>query len=319
MRLRLPASLLLAVSATLAHAQTSTYSLLQPNSTTTVVPVWNNSTRQIEALLLLEPSTSTPANPAVASVRTIAGYSRSLGDASKLYATFGIAPSKSVGLFCNGRSGLLTSLDALADHCQLGSSSFGIASPGLNAQVGVQRKNLRLTASAGVQQAELTRGAGLPTEFDPLGQGGVGTPGLGGRISQQDIGLNGTLTLGNQGWVNIGGTMAKARLIPASQISGTLPSEWNSSSLSVGGGRGNIGGEVVGRVVTIPGQAESYRSVGAGVTWRTPWRAKLSVGADNLMTRGKNPLSADGNSTNKLGTDASIDGAVPFVRYEQDL
>jgi hypothetical protein len=98
-----------------------------------------------------------------------------------------------------------------------------------------------------------------------------------------------------------------------------LPTEWDSGSISVGGGRGNIGGEVVGRVVTTPGSAESYRTVGAGVTWRTPWRAKLSVGADNLLTRGKNPLNTDGGNTGKLGTDAGIDGAVPFVRYEQDL
>jgi hypothetical protein len=201
-RLRLLASLLFAVTATLAHAQTSTYSLLQPNSTTTVVPVWNTSTRQIEALLLLEP-TASGKNPAIASPRTIAGYSRPLGDSSRLFGAFGMAPSESLGLFCNGRSGLLTSLDALASHCQLGSTSFSATSPGLNAQVGLTRKNMRISASAGIQQAQLTRGAGLPTGFDVLGNSSAGVPGFGNQVNLQDLGLNGALKLGNQGWISI--------------------------------------------------------------------------------------------------------------------
>jgi len=36
------------------------------------------------------------------------------------------------------------------------------------------------------------------------------------------------------------------------------------------------------------------------------------VGADNVVTHGKNPFSPSANSTDEEGT-------VPYVRYEQDL
>ena len=282
MRLRLLASFLLASTATLAHGQASTYSLLN---------------------------------------RVIASVNRPVGDASRFSAGFGVASSNnSVGLFCNGSSGLLTSLDALADHCQLGSSQFNVTSAGLNAQGGLQRKNIRVDASAGVsaQQIDLLRSPGLPTGFDATGQFNSNS-GFASRVNQQYLGLSSSITLGNQGWVTIGGTVARARLIPSSQLAGKLPSEWNSGVVSIGGGRGSIGGELTGTVVEVPGQPESFRSVGAGVTWRTPWRAKVSVGADNLMTRGKNPLNLSGANAAKAGADNGVDGAVPYVRYEQDL
>ena len=49
---------------------------------------------------------------------------------------------------------------------------------------------------------------------------------------------------------------------------------------------------------------------GLGLTWRTPWSGQLSVGADNVVTRGKNPFSA---------TNPNDEGTVPYVRYQQDL
>jgi len=316
---RLLTSFLLASMATLAHGQTSTYSLLSPNSTTTVVPVWSNSSGQLEGLLLLEPSSTPLLNAASSNGRVISSFNKSLGGNSRFQASFGSTSGRTVGLFCNGRSSLLTSIDALADHCQLGSSQFSVASSGLKAQAGIQRKNVRLDTSFGAQQIDLLRQPNLPTGFDPANQFSSTGAGSGGRVTQQYLGLNGSIELGNQGWVTIGGTVAKARLIPTSQLSGKPPSEWNSGAVSVSGGRGNIGGEVTGTTIEIAGQAETFRSVGAGITWKTPWRAKLSVGADNLMTRGKNPLSAGDAGRNKLGVDSNVDGAVPFVRYEQDL
>ena len=315
MHLRLLASVLLAASATPAHGQVSTYSLLNPNSTTTVLPVWSKTSGQLEAVLLLEPSSTMPM--AGNNGRVITAFNKPLGDASRFSGSLGATVDNgSVGLFCNGRSGLLTSLDALADNCQLGSTQFSVASTGLKAQTGVQRRNLRVDANVGARQIDLLRQPGLPTGFDPAVQFGSGAS---SRINQQYLGLSSSIKIGNQGWVTIGGTLAKARLIPSSQLSGKLPTEWNSGAVSVGGGRGSIGGEVTGTVIEIPGQPSAFRSVGAGVTWKTPWRGKVSVGADNLMTRGSNPLNLTGSNAVKPGANNGIDGAVPFVRYEQDL
>jgi len=47
------------------------------------------------------------------------------------------------------------------------------------------------------------------------------------------------------------------------------------------------------------------------LTWRTPWSGQLTVGAENVVTRGKNPFAPRNESTDE--------GTVPYVRYEQDL
>jgi hypothetical protein len=63
-------------------------------------------------------------------------------------------------------------------------------------------------------------------------------------------------------------------------------------------------------VVDTPGQPK-WEAFGLGLTWRTPWSGQLTVGADNVVTRGKNPFSPDASGDQ--------DGTVPYVRYEQDL
>lgn len=58
-----------------------------------------------------------------------------------------------------------------------------------------------------------------------------------------------------------------------------------------GGGYGNFGANIVGRVVNVPGESAVWKGLGLGLTWRTPWNGQLSVGADNVVTRGRNPFS----------------------------
>jgi hypothetical protein len=52
-------------------------------------------------------------------------------------------------------------------------------------------------------------------------------------------------------------------------------------------------------------------------TWRTPWRANLSVGASNVLNAGaESALSTDSQPVDPL---ESIYGRIPYVRYKQDL
>jgi hypothetical protein len=97
--------------------------------------------------------------------------------------------------------------------------------------------------------------------------------------------------------------------VPAADLSPSLTDRWNTRNLSVGGGYGSFSADIIGRVVGVPGQP-AWKGVGLGVTWRTPWSGQLSVGAENIITRGKNPFASGNNAD---------DGAVPYVRYEQDL
>ena len=89
-----------------------------------------------------------------------------------------------------------------------------------------------------------------------------------------------------------------------------LADHWNTKTVTVGAGVGDFSANIVGRVVDS-NQAGSWEGLGVGLTWRTPWSGKLTVGAENVVTRGKNPFAPD-NADNDEGT-------VPYVRYEQDL
>jgi hypothetical protein len=134
-------------------------------------------------------------------------------------------------------------------------------------------------------------------------------------VDQRNASLVGQIGIGSQGWIRVGGTLARARLIPASQLPEGLPAEWNTSSFTVGAGTRRLGGEITGQMIEVPGQTQRFSTLGAGVTWRTPWRARLSVGADNLVTRGKNPFGLPDDST----AEEDDEGRVPYVRYQQDL
>jgi len=84
--------------------------------------------------------------------------------------------------------------------------------------------------------------------------------------------------------------------------------KWRGKALNVGGSYGLFSGNIFGHV---SGQSVRWEGVGLGLTWRTPWSSRLTVGADNIITRGRNPFSTN----NGIGDE----GAIPYVRYEQDL
>ncbi|MFT3805795.1 hypothetical protein [Arenimonas sp.] len=313
---RLTACLLFAVTAMAAHAQTTH----NPATGTTVLPVVNNQNGQISALLLIEPS-SLPALPSQRVIRPAATPNRWLdfGNGLQLRAGLSFEANPGVGVLCSGSS--VTSVGALAGQCMLtdfnGPSTFAPgSSTSSQALLQLRRSGSQLDAGLG------TRRDTFGNSSASLGNQAIDqrllNSLLGGEtasIDQRNASLVGQVKIGSQGWVSIGGTVARARLIPAGQLPGGLPPEWNKGSLNLSAGSGNFGGEISGQVIEVPGQGDRYSSVGAGMTWRTPWRAKVTVGADNIVTRGKNPFTLpDASSGNKKD-----EGRVPYVRYQQDL
>ena len=178
----------------------------------------------------------------------------------------------------------------------------------LDAAFGLQDGDSLGLLCAGVDSrgagSSLTVGTGrdmLPSWLSPRGA----------RFEQTDLTLFAQKTFGSEAVVSIGGTVAHARLVPADQVP-ALADRWSSKSLSIGGGIGDFGASIVGRVVDVPGQPEQWQGLGLGLTWRTPWSGKLTVGAENVVTRGRNPFSPAYEGDEEEGT-------VPYVRYEQDL
>lgn len=281
--LRLPLAMLIALGATLgAHAQDKP----RGNSDSTVLPVWNRGSGKVEALLYLEPT-----GEQTAGARWHFGR-------NSLDAAFGLSSGDSLGLLCNSSRG--GSISGLASHCMLASLGDDDAdSRHLSANATFNRTDGRFGLSTGTGRDTLPAWLAGPVKAPAA------------RMEQNDLTVFGQKNIGSEGFVSIAGTYAKARLIPLSDVSPALLTQWDSKSLNLGGGYGAFSANIVGRVIDAPGQAGKWEGLGLGVTWRTPWSGQLTVGAENIITRGKNPFSPrnEGND----------DGAIPYVRYEQDL
>ena len=253
----------------------------------TALPIWNNDGK-VEAVLLLEPT-----GQAVAGARWRMGR-------NSLTTAFGLESGDELGLVCNRKAGVVGNIGNLASHCMLATlgddDDDATNSQRVSASAVLSRPGGKLGLSAGTGRdtlpAWLSSGRGA------------------GRVEQNDLTVFGQKNIGSEGFVSIGGAVAKATLVPASDLP-ALADRWNSRSLSVGGGYGPFSANIIGRVIDVPGQPGKFEGLGLGVTWRTPWSGQLTVGAENVITRGKNPFS--------LTNENADEGTVPYVRYEQDL
>ncbi len=309
LRLLLAPLLALALSATAVHAQVRT-----DRTGTAVLPVMNNG--QLEALLLLEPSPM-PQLPSQRVIRPAQAGGLVFGNGLQLRAGLSLEANPGIGVLCDTGK-VITTVGSLSGHCLLADLN-GTHPPLLPGRASgvlqLRRADKSLSASVGTSQT-LLGNLGIPGDLDAdqrlldslLGPGAA-------ALDQRNASLVGQIGLGSQGWIRVGGTLARVRLIPTSQLPDGLPAEWNTSSFTVGAGKGRLGGEITGQMIEVPGQTNRYSTLGAGVTWRTPWRAKLSVGARNLITRGKNPFGLPDDQA----VEEDEEGRVPYVRYQQDL
>ena len=277
----LPRQLLLSASLVLA-----TLSGVHAQSRNTVeLPVWNQASGKVEAVLLLEPTSEAAI--------------RHRFSAGTLDTTFGLRAGDSLGLLCDRKTGIASAaIGNLANHCMLASLADKNDTGGrrLNAGTSFSRGDTKLGLNLGTGQDT------VPVWLSPTGRGG--------KIEQNDLTVFGLKNLGREGFVTIGGTVAKARLVSTDDPA--LSDRWNVKSLAIGGGFGAFSGNIVGRVIDVPGQANQWQGLGLGLTWRTPWSGQLTVGADNVVTRGKNPFAP-------ANAEGEEQGTVPYVRYEQDL
>lgn len=255
---------------------------------TAIVPVFYNNSSKAEAYLLLEPTAGSRS-----------GARWRFGDDNQLDAAFGLQAGDSLALLCERGSGMSAALSSLAG-CAIGAvrDHRDDGSRGARATAAFGHDSTRVGISAGNARAN------LPVWLAPAGRGnGAGDVEINNLtlFAQQDIGREGT--------VSIKGTVARAELIPAGEAPAALSDRWNTSTLAVGANYGAFGANIIGQVVDTPGQQE-WQGLGLGLTWRTPWKGQLTVGADNLVTRGKNPFAPSAEQD---------EGAVPYVRYEQEL
>ncbi len=249
------------------------------------LPVVNSNSGRIEAFLELQAQTG----------KASKGKWR-LG-VNSLDDVFGIDDNASLALVCSPKSSLSREVSGLgSNNCILSSLTPSARKQDFSAYFANGKAKLGLGART-------SNTSNLPGWM-------TGTP-ANQAVKQNDLAFFAERNVGSSGIVSIAGTTAKAKLVPAAAMP-VLADEWNTQSLRLSGGYGGFRADVVGRVVTVAGQP-AYEGVDLGVTWRTPWSGQLSVGAENVITNGKNPFSV------KQGSKSKQEGAVPYVRYKQDL
>ncbi|MGV8944380.1 XOO1806 family protein [Thermomonas sp.] len=251
-----------------------------------VVPVLNKASGKLEAFLLLEPTTTT------------AGTRWRFGSTT-LEATYGLQTGDSLALLCDRRSGIGGEIVQLANSCVLASLD------GENAGNGSRHGTAGASVSRNGNKVGVAVGSGRDTLPAWLAPNKVNN-----KVDQNDFTLFAEKDIGRDSFVSVGGTVARVRLVPAADVP-KLADQWNTRSLTVGAGYGSFGANIVGRVVNVPGESSVWKGLGLGLTWRTPWSGQLSVGAENVVTRGKNPFSVSNGQDDE--------GTVPYVRYQQDL
>lgn len=98
------------------------------------------------------------------------------------------------------------------------------------------------------------------------------------------------------------------------------PLDLQQTALQLGLARGTLSGGLTGRVVRPalngPNNQWWWGGLDLGLSWRTPWSGKLSVGTQNILgtRRSKAPLEG---TQNLIIDEAS--SRTPYVRYTQDL
>ncbi|HHW4680809.1 MAG TPA: XOO1806 family protein [Xylella taiwanensis] len=275
---------MVALAATLgAHAQ-STVPSHSINST--ILPILDKGSGKIEALLYLEPAGEQK-------IGTRWNFNK-----NSLDTMFGLSPSSSLGLLCNNGSGI--SMLGLTTHCMLASLD----------ETNANNSNHRIAATAMFNNSSTRFGLTFSTVRNILPTWLFGSSLT--KVEQNNLTVFGQKSTGREGFVSIGGTYALARVVPLSNATADLAGQWDSKTLSIGGGYGSFSAHIIGRVVDAPGRRpEKLKGIGLGLTWRTPWSGHFSVGAENIISRGNNPFAPSNESSN--------DGTVPYVRYEQDL
>ncbi|PIX60279.1 MAG: hypothetical protein COZ47_08090 [Lysobacterales bacterium CG_4_10_14_3_um_filter_64_11] len=341
MNCRLAISLLLALTASVAHAQVP----LQWPATTrpeqpvesTVLPVLNRETGKFEAFLLVEPaSAQSPNGLSLLS----APLSRSLIPGSPLLASdlqrptrlrgnVRLEPGNNLAVLCDGPASLITSLGGLSQHCLLASldqhpDPLARYSPALRAELSLDNGPIRVNLGIGAQRQGFSRAVlgAAPRGYAVL----AGTsnnsvwwnrPLLNGYLSgltleQIDIGGQAYLPLGEQGWLAIGGSVARARLI-ANTNALFRSGNWTRNAITVGGGYGAFSGALTGHS-TQSDNGLRWQGLDLGVSWLTPWSGRLSIGADNILSSGDSKVGLG-----EIGLPDEPKGRTPYVRYQQDL
>src|SRR5690606_12095588 len=199
----------------------------QQRQDSTWLPVWNNASGKLEAYLVLEPARAPQVD------------NRWRFGNNSLDATYGLGAGDSLALLCSGNAGNDRALGSLPNNCLLAALGDRIGGNRTSASAAFANHGGRVGVTAGSGQENVS-----PWRM----------PALRSQVEVNDLTVFAQKNILDEGFVSIAGTVAKARLVPASEAAPALARRWSSKSVSVGGGYGAFGASIVGHVVDTPGQ-----------------------------------------------------------------
>lgn len=152
---------------------------------------------------------------------------------------------------------------------------------------------------------------------DPIDLALVDLPGMNGyRLdSGRVLSAHGSWQLGQGPIIDLTAALSQSELSPVWYGLPGAGLDLSQAALGVGITNGSLRGSIVGRVSNLEDPAFSggrrWSGIDLGVSWRTPWRGEVTVGAQNLWSA---PLDAATSGE----TDAA-QARMPYVQYRQDL
>lgn len=235
----------------------------------------------------------------------------------------GLSPSQpGLAILCErGGAGAI----GLSEQCMLARLEVDAANlPGYGSGVGVsgawfiERAGIDVNyglAWLSVQQPQRVSAApslwqGLPglSEVTPLH---LALPASG---DAQRLSLGVGFAVGEAGWLRVEGQNVRSQGRTV-DLWGIAVPVFESDALSFSAGAGALSSTLTARSLELRGLPGVLNSLDLGITWRTPWRGELTVGATQYWSRGDTrnwPLR-------ELPPAEDTAGRVPYVRYQQDL
>lgn len=170
-----------------------------------------------------------------------------------------------------------------------------------------------LNSSTGSLPLSASMGAG----FAPINLALIGMPDLFDyRLnSSHQLNARSLWHLNQDKMIDLSAALGRAKLLPNGYGLGESGLDLDQASLELGLASGSLRGSIVGRISSVdaPGQLDNRRwsGVDLGLSWRTPWRGQVTVGAQNIW-------SSQLDSAAPREADSS-QARMPYVQYRQDL
>lgn len=222
-----------------------------------------------------------------------------------------------LSLLCDSSLGIHSVLSDLAEHCLLGrlegNNRFGLdpSTLGVRTQV-LDTAGHGLDLSFGLSWLQPGMNPSEPVAgLDLFADRFAPSAGMLGALRGETLSLEGTRWLGERGWLRVTGSSGRY------QFDHALPgiaSEWRRSALSLQAGRGAFAGSLVGHRTETNLNSKAWFDFDLGLSWRTPWSGKLTVGANNVLNTPGQAADSDNRSPA-----AAEESRTPYVRYQQDL